>query len=190
MKGDDYEPALGIDNPFKIICDSNYYAIPFYQNEEVAKGSSNWFTLRPRSIGESEMIINFYDLATDELRYTEMVGIKVNKLPNPYLQLLPCDSICNSLESIKKIESIWPQLYYYGVDIRCRLRVCSISIIREKKAIKQIEYSEFEIDEKFKDLVNELNVGDKLRFSNLKEIKMPDGTTREIEDKEILITHE
>ncbi len=189
MKGDDYEPAMGIDNPFIITCDSNYFAIPFYKNEEVVRQHNGWFILRPY-IDDGELLINFYDVKNEKLHHTEKVELKINRLPNPYLMFLPCDSFCNSLEAIREIESIWPQLYYYDVDIRCRLRVCTISIIREEKVFKQIEYSEFEMDEKFKTIVGELKIGDKLRFSNIKNVRMPDGTTRELEDYEIVISQE
>gem|GEM_PF-2962990 len=188
MKGDSYQPAMGIDNPFKILCDSNYYVIPFYKNEEMIKGSKDWYILRP-NVKDNMLLINFYDIKTDELKHTEKVELKINKLPNPYLQLLPCDTMCNSLESIKNVKTIWPQLYYYGIDIRCRVRNCTVSIIRGDEVIVAENYEEFKIDEKFNELIKKLKIGDVLKFSNLEGVKMPDGTTRTIENKEILIEY-
>ncbi len=185
MKGEDYKCAIGIDNPFNIICDSNYYAIPFYKDEELSY-MMDWYSLRPKDT-VAEVVLKFYDSQTDSLIYIDSVLFKVNKLPNPYLLLLPCDSMCSSLKNIKNIETIWPQLYYYGLDIRCRVMQCSVSIIRENEIIVTEDYEEFKIDENFKKLVGKLRVGDRLKFSKLNGIRMPDGTIRSIENKEIFI---
>lgn len=187
---DDYIPAIGIPNPFYIECDSSFYTKVFLKGNELETKGSGCFLFKPKE-EESELRICFYKVKEDSLVYCDTIKVKANRLPNPYLRFLYCDSLCNSLKNIKNVSKLRCQLYYYGIDIQIGINQYQISIIRDSKVIdskhiEKVDFENYRSDKKVNSIIENLKVGDVLKFDSL-YCKMPDGTTRNLEEKEILI---
>ena len=184
--GDEHHFTLRIPNLFQITCDSNYYGVPIYPDVKLVPPENIWYNLETKDT-LSKLILNFHKNSNDSLVYSDTIQIKTINLPDPHLQFLPCDSSCNSVQSIKNIKNIYPVLNFFGIDIRAKVKQCDVSIIRSGNVVDIIKYDILKIDEEFKKLTSKLKVDDILMFSNINDIVMPDGSHINIKNEEILI---